>query len=126
MNSPRYPDLEIYVQSLDLDRITGALETLFAIDIWTERKNTRSTNITTAAGRADIIVSAEAYQDYSSVWLKTNVTEFDTDFDFAEAISQTLPDLIRCSQGSWDDQTSDQEALWFWFENGQHGLSRWD
>ena len=115
MNSPRYPDLEIYVQSLDLDRITGALEALFAIDIWTERKNTRSTNITTAAGRADIIVSAEAYQDYSSVWLKTNVTEFDTDFDFAEAISQTLPNLIRCSQGSWDDQTSDQEALWFWF-----------
>lgn len=33
MNSPRYPDLEIYVQSLDLDRITGALEALFAIDI---------------------------------------------------------------------------------------------
>ena len=126
MSKPPFPDLEIYIKSSDLEAISHAIGQVLPIGQWQDAGTARVTEIVTEVGRAELVIQPKAYRTYTSVWLKSNLSNFACDAAFAAAVSKHLPDLIRCSQGSWSAESEDDDLPWFWFEKGDRGESRWD
>ena len=72
-----------------------------------------------------MILQASAYKAFTSIWLKANVSTWDTDLDFALALSMKLPSEIRCSIDSWQEQEDGAPDLWWRILDGVQKQVQW-
>ncbi len=125
MTKARYPDLEIYIKALELDLVADAVTAVLGPVSWTKTPSLYQGIAVTDQGSSAIILQAKAYKAFTSIWLKANISTWDTDLDFALALSAELPNEIRCSIDSWQEQQSDAPDLWWRLLDGLQKQVQW-
>lgn len=142
MNEPnepqndRYPDIEIYIQRVELSELINWLQTRLEVtDIQEQGKSTvlslgssvgNDTAMTnsskTNSSMTCTIVPDAVKGKFTSVWIKPNNTSWLTDRDFALEALDHFQLETRCSTGSWDGNdeqgwlrlTPDSESIVNW------------
>ena len=125
MSELRYPDLEIYIKEPDLALIATAIEAVLCDMIWTRGPSLYQGFGTTDQGSSDVILQTRAYKAFTSIWIKSNISTWDTDYDFALALSAELPNEIRCSIDSWSEQEQTGPGLWWRIQDGAQKQVQW-
>lgn len=125
MTETRYPDLEIYIKALELDVIADALTAILGPISWSKTPSLYQGVVSTDRGSSALILQASAYKAFTSIWLKANVSTWDTDLDFALALSMKLPSEIRCSIDSWQEQEDGAPDLWWRILDGVQKQVQW-
>ena len=125
MTKTRYPDLEIYVKALELDLVADAITAILGSVSWSKTPSLYQGAAVTDQGSSPIILQGRAYKAFASVWLTANISIWDTDLDFALALSAELPNEIRCSIDSWLEQEDDAPDLWWRILDGVQKQVQW-
>ena len=120
MTKTRYPDLEIYIKAPELDLVADTITAILGPVSWSKTPSLYQGLATTDQGSSEVILQTRAYKGFTSVWLKANISTWDTDLDFALALSAQLSNEIRCSIDSWQEQEGDAPDLWWrMFDGGK-------
>ena len=128
-NHQRHPDLEIYIKDCNSEQILAWLnlhcesieilsssQTSLELEIQFGDQYTNSSLVHKVSGKA-----------WSSLWLKTNVTAWDTDLEIAQQASREMDKQIRCIKASWadGDTQSEDDHQWWKIEDNQQQLISW-
>jgi hypothetical protein len=129
MPNERHPDLEIYIKNTTIQQILNWLE-LHCQTVNTQFKSDNHIELQLQFGNKLIEASLQqkvSGKAWSSLWLKTNATLWDTDLDCALVAAAQMQTQIRCIEASWsDDQSKDLEGDHWWkIEDGQQELISW-
>jgi hypothetical protein len=125
MTKTRYPDLEIYIKAPELDLVADAITTILGPVNWSKTPSLYQGQATTDQGSSTVILHGRAYKAFTSIWLKANISTWDTDLDFALALSAQLSSEIRCSIDSWQEQEGDLPDLWWRILDGVQKQVQW-
>ncbi|MGB2390048.1 MAG: hypothetical protein ACPH77_03580 [Pseudomonadales bacterium] len=125
MTDPRYPDLEVYVKTSDLDELAAMLDQILSLSPWDKSDSVYCARIDSQRGDSEVYLRPRAYKNFASIWIKKNVTPWSTDHDLALALGEKTNTEIRCSTGSWSDIESDEQALWWRIRNGISKQVQW-
>lgn len=108
--STKQPDLEIYLLNPDINKLESWLTDLFS-DLTIKHQSSSSRLWQTAT--TDILFSEKVEKNFSSLWFKTNETDWDTDLALARAAFSVLETEVRCSAGGWQEEHGqDAEEGW--------------
>jgi|SaaInlStandDraft_1057018.scaffolds.fasta_scaffold11930_2 hypothetical protein len=121
----RYPDLEVYIKSSELDALAAMLDQMLPLTPWERSDSVYCARIELQSENSEVHLRAGAYKKFTSIWIKTNVTTWATDHDLALALSQSTDLEIRCSIGSWSGVESDEPELWWRVKNGLSQQVQW-
>ena len=113
MTNTRYPDLEIYIKAPELDLVADTITAILGPVSWSKTPSLYQGLATTDQGSSEVILQTRAYKAFTSIWLKANISTWDTDLDFALALSAQLSNEISCSIDSWQEQEGDAQDLWW-------------
>lgn len=102
----RYPDIEIYIKRAEPARVIAWLENKFGVLAQREQGNTITCELDDNAGEC-VIVENAVKGGYTSVWFKTAHTPWQTDRDCAIEAHETFGLEVRCSVGSWSEDSED-------------------
>ncbi|MBB3230000.1 hypothetical protein [Halomonas stenophila] len=98
----RYPDIEIYLATADLEALSRWLgETLGAEPLAPAGKQRWRTRGHGGDDDIPVLLVAQAADGFASLWLDSPHTPWPTDADFARAAAATLGCEVRCSLGGW-------------------------
>ena len=125
MTEPRYPDLEIYIKAPDLDLVADAIQSILCPITWSKTPSLYQGLATTAQGSSEVILQTRAYKAFTSIWLKVNISNWETDLDFALALSAQVPNEIRASIDSWQEQEPATPDLWWRIQDGLLKQVQW-
>ena len=125
MTKIRYPDLEIYIKAPELDLVADAITAMLGAVSWSKTPSLYQGLAITDQGNSAVILQSRAYKAFTSIWLKANISTWDTDLDFALALSAKLPSEIRCSIDSWQEQADDAPDLWWRILDGVQKQVQW-
>jgi len=111
----RFPDIEIYIQRVEVSALIDWLSTLMGVtDVQQKGKSTvltlegsptAGTDINDADNKKPMIctiVPDAVKGKYTSVWITPNETDWMTDHQFARTAFEHFQLETRCSTGSWD------------------------
>ncbi len=107
----RYPDIEIYIQRVELPPLIEWLNARLEVSHIEEKSKSTVLQLVnkrvddTAARRTSMvctIVPDAVKGKFTSVWITPNDTEWLTDRDFALEAHNHFQLETRCSTGSWD------------------------
>ena len=121
----RYPDLEVYIKTSELDALTAILNPMLPLSPWERSDSVYCARLELHGESSEVYLRAGAYKKFTSVWIKNNLTPWSTDHDFALALSESTDLEIRCSIGSWSGVESDEEELWWRVSNGVSQQVQW-
>jgi hypothetical protein len=95
-----YPDIEIYIEATTRDAIVEWLESHFSVVADVQ-------NITLLRNDKSVkcLIVPDATDGFTSVWFSPNHTPWKTDLECSQSAYQHFQVEIRCSTGSWQEDT---------------------
>ena len=118
----RYPDIEIYMQRVELPELIEWLKS--KLQVTNRQEKGKSIVLTLGAKNVEeppvtcTIVPDAVKGHFTSVWITPNETKWLTDEEFARDAYEHFQLEIRCSTGSWDG--NDEQG---WLRLTQNGES---
>lgn len=109
----RFPDIELYLMKAEPAAVSAWLEQ--ALGQLTVKKSASGRHHWYVAGM-DIFFNENAEKNFASLWFKQNETPWLTDLDCARAAHAALGCEIRCSDSSWEEDESDDNAGQGWIK----------
>lgn len=119
-----FPDLEIYVKSATFIAIENWLKQEFNS---VERISENSKGQPSCHWKVDghtVLAFGKAVNDFTSIWFKTNFTQWATDLDCAKACAAGLGLETRCSDGGWQE-SDDENPGWIQIKDGEMRPIAW-
>lgn len=118
-------DIEIYVESNDLDALTGWLAT--QLEGFQPRAQSKKGckflfTHTNQKGEGMIVLNA-GRTGFTSIWLNTRATPWKDDVDFARAAFAALGVTIRCNESAWSK--GDDPDRWLQIDKNGERLIQW-
>lgn len=101
MNSPKFPDIEIYLKRVGTEDVLSWLEQ--AVGPFEIVRTAPSTRCKFPEMFCTITEDV-AKGGYASVWFESNQTHWDTDRDCALAAFDQFKVEVRCSTGGWEGE----------------------
>ncbi len=121
-----FPDIEIYIKNIDLEQVKKWLDSHFDT---VSAPLTRPNPIFEATYQQQTVeihtVEKAARGHFSSLWFKQNHTPWQTDLDCAISAVEFLKTEVRCSDGSWEEPTGEQEPFWYRLKGDEISKIRW-
>ncbi|MDF1761991.1 MAG: hypothetical protein P1U57_01155 [Oleibacter sp.] len=96
----RFPDLEIYLMKANVDAVAEWLTSTLG-ELTVIRQNNALT--TWRVNNMEILFTAQAEKNFSSLWFKQNTTPWLSDLDAGRAAYAALQTEVRCSAGGWKE-----------------------
>ncbi|WP_211829430.1 hypothetical protein [Kistimonas asteriae] len=121
------PDIEIYVKRTPIDAILSWLETC-ADDMSDVTQQGRSHSLTLTLNSQTIpvtVVEDAAGKAWTSIWLNSPDTPWESDVDCARACHTALNCQIRCNGAFWQEESANMDEWWQIAENGEERLIEW-
>ena len=120
-----YPDIEIYLAEIDLERIAAWLgERLDAAPLSPAGKRKWRSRGHRAGETIPILVIENAADRYSSLWFDSPATPWQRDADCARDAARALECEVRCSLGGWQPG-DDPDRFWQVLPDGSEGVIHW-
>jgi hypothetical protein len=125
-----YPDIEIYLANVTGHEIVDWLAT-FLSEITLTRsspdKNTCHYSARYLRQQEEVeihfIIMEKACANFTSLWLKSSRTPWNSDLECARAATGHFPGEVRCSPGSWNPDHDNDE--WISIQNGNETTCTW-
>lgn len=95
-----YPDIEIYIEAATRDAIVEWLKAHFSV-IADEKKIILARNDESV----ECLIVPDATDGFTSAWFSPNHTPWTTDLECSQSAYQYFQVEIRCSTGSWQDDS---------------------
>jgi len=129
MPDTRHPDIEIYIKNRSPEQVLEWIATQ-AEQIETTKTTPSSIELAISfpQGQLQAVLQQKVSgKAWSSLWLKSNNTPWNTDLDCAKNAAQNMDTQIRCIKESWsEDNDADlEEDQWWRIENGECELINW-
>ncbi|MFC0268807.1 hypothetical protein [Kushneria aurantia] len=121
-----YPDIEVYLDCSDIERIAAWLSDALQAPVRLERAGKRQWRaLPQCDGLPLPILLVEAAADrFASLWLDSDRTPWPRDADCAREASRQLECEVRCSLGGW--QPGDDPDRFFQVKpDGSEGVIHW-
>ncbi|QJQ95023.1 MULTISPECIES: hypothetical protein [Halomonadaceae] len=121
----RYPDIEIYLASADIQALDAWLaERLDASPLTPAGKHQWRTVGHLEGIRIPVLVVEKAADSFASLWLDSNTTPWPRDVDCARDASTALGCEVRCSLGGWQPG-DDPDRFWRVLPDGTEEAFTW-
>lgn len=125
MNMERYPDIEIYLAPLQLERLQEWLRERISADLVAAGKRRwRGTGRSESGTKLPILLIEAAADGFSSLWIDSPDSPWPRDVDLARAINQALAIEVRCSLGGWQPGDAPDRFLHI-DANGEEWVIEW-
>lgn len=95
-----YPDIEFYIKAASREAIIKWLATHFSVT-----SNAQKITLSRIEKTVECLIVPDAVDDFTSVWLSPNHTPWTTDLECSQSAYQHFQVEIRCSTGSWQDES---------------------
>lgn len=109
--SEKFPDLEIYVLKAEPEQVQQWLSSLFS-----QVSVIKSTDQSTLwqVDEMQVQFSLHVQAKFSSIWFKSNHTDWPNDLECARSAHKFLQLEIRCSSAGWQEQEEKESVTNDW------------
>jgi hypothetical protein len=122
-----FPDIEIYVKHIDLERVKDWLNLHFDSVSTGATSQNPVFKVTYQQQTAEIHYVEKATRgQFSCLWFKHNRTPWPTDLDCARSAADFLQTEVRCSDGSWQEPDQEQDQNWYSLKGDLTTKIRWN
>lgn len=125
MTEQRHPDIEIYVKNRTQEQIEQWLNSRFG-DLQRDFSQGTIHEYRASANGAKVPVMVHEKvvgKAWTSVWFKSDQTDWATDLECALSAASEMETQIRCIAGGWND--GDDPDEWWKVENGEQEKIQW-
>lgn len=125
MTDERHPDIEIYIKNRSLDEIETWLRQRFdALDTDFSQGTVHEYKASLSDASVPVMIHEKVVgKAWTSVWFKSDATDWAKDLDCALQAAQELDTQIRCIASGWAD--GDEPDEWWKVENGEQEKIHW-
>ena len=125
MTDERHPDIEIYIKNRSLDEIETWLRQRFdALDTDFSQGTVHEYKASLSDASVPVMIHEKVVgKAWTSVWFKSDATDWEKDLDCALQAAQELDTQIRCIASGWAD--GDEPDEWWKVENGEQEKIHW-
>lgn len=124
MSDAPFPDIEVYVRSVDTPSLIAWLaDTLSATLDQTSAHTWQGKGIGSDDSEIPCLLIERAVGGFTSLWLDSAATPWSRDIDCARALHDALGGEVRCSPGSW--QPGEQPDTFVKLINGVESMIEW-
>lgn len=115
--SQRHPDIEVYVKDASVDALVEWLGTALGQQ-GPAAVSKKGQSIKVVLGTTPVtILEQAAGKRFTSVWLDSDSTPWETDLDCAKALHAALSVEVRCIRSGWDE-SQDPDEWWVVSDEG--------
>ncbi|WP_447956419.1 hypothetical protein [Vreelandella sp. EE7] len=123
--SERFPDIEVYIAKLDLERLNGWLDHVIdAAPLAPAGKHQWRTRGAHQGQVIPVLVMDKTADGFASLWFDSAHTPWENDQACAQAAAEALETEVRCSLGGWSPG-DDPDAFWQVLPDGQQARIAW-
>ena len=127
------PDIEIYIKQADVDILFQWLNKHFSkvespahtAQIFAKGKPIKA-KVFNEDASSDLVITPHASgKAFCSVWIKSNISQWENDESCAKSLLEEADFEIRCSASGWQEEEEQQSPQWLLLTRTEQKLINW-